>query len=461
MSRRRARRQAARAQAQVAPRVPTYQEVGKSIYSTWTGSDGSWKTLSDLLGLQGVAGPTSLHEALRNTAFLLCSDIVAQDISKAKLRMYRKVGDDRRVEVKPKDHSLAELLALDPNPEHTWMDFWDMVIRHFAISQNAFIAKKITTRGDIRALIPIVPGRVQVLVYEAGGVFYQVARSTMFEHMLLNDFPDRMDGEDMVHVKGRLYDGLQGYSSLLAGAGALSLAAAVQTYQDRLYSGGGRYKIAFTLNEDKEMSNEQFQRLRGQFKEIYRKTMDSDEPLLLENGADVKTLMMTAKDSEIAVAVKNSLTDICRLFRMPPHKVMHFDGIKYENMDSAERMYVSDSLVPTAMRFEAALERALLTRSERLEYCFEFDREMMAASDLKTRAEVVKIGVQTGVVTVNEARRDLGYDKLEGDAGDVRSIPVNVTLVDGKNKPVLDGAAGAPGDNPTTDPLQQPANPPK
>ena len=283
----------------------------------------------------------------------------------------------------------------------------------------------------------------------------------MFEHMLLNDFPDRMDGEDMVHVKGRLYDGLQGYSSLLAGAGALSLAAAVQTYQDRLYSGGGRYKIAFTLNEDKEMSNEQFQRLRGQFKEIYRKTMDSDEPLLLENGADVKTLMMTAKDSEIAVAVKNSLTDICRLFRMPPHKVMHFDGIKYENMDSAERMYVSDSLVPTAMRFEAALERALLTRSERLEYCFEFDREMMAASDLKTRAEVVKIGVQTGVVTVNEARRDLGYDKLEGDAGDVRSIPVNVTLVDGKNKPVLDGAAGAPGDNPTTDPLQQPANPPK
>lgn len=459
MSKRRERRQAARS-ASANPVAPSPDQVAKSLISTWPGVDGTWKTLTDLFGLQGAPGPASLSDAVRNSAFLLCSDIIAQDISKAKLRMFRKVGDDRRVEVKPTEHSFARLLALDPNPHHTWMDVWDMVFRHFAITQNAFMVKRITTRGDIREIIPVVPGRVSVLVYEAGGVFYQVARSTMFEHMLLRNFPERMDDEDMIHVKGRLFDGLQGYSTLLAGAGAISLAAAVHAYQERLYSGGGRNKVAFMLKEDKALTDEQFQRLRKQAKEVYNRAMDKDEPLLLENGSDVRTLTMTAKDSEIAIAVKNSITDICRLFRMPPHKVMHFDGIKYENMDSAERMYVSDSLVPIAMRFESALERALLTDDERLEYCLEFDRDMMAANDIKTRAEVVKTGVQTGLLTINEGRRDLGYDKLPGDAGEVRSIPVNVSLVDDKNKPVLDGAAGAPGDNPTTDPLQQPAKAP-
>lgn len=459
MSKRRERRQAARA-ATSQTTAPTADQVAKSITSTWPGVDGTWKTLTDLFGLQGAPGPASLNDAVRNSAFLLCSDIIAQDISKAKLRMFKKIGDDRRVEVKPTEHSFARLLALDPNPHHTWMDVWDMVFRHFAITQNAFMVKRITTRGDIREIIPVVPGRVSLLVYEAGGIFYQVARSTMFEHMLLRGFPDRLDEEDMIHVKGRLFDGIHGYSTLLAGAGAISLASAVHAYQERLYSGGGRNKVAFMLKEDKALTDEQFQRLRKQAKEVYNRAMDKDEPLLLENGSDVRTLTMTAKDSEIAIAVKNSITDICRLFRMPPHKVMHFDGIKYENMDSAERMYVSDSLVPIAMRFESALERALLTESERLEYCLEFDRDMMAASDIKTRAEVVKIGINAGILTANEGRRELGYDKLQGDAGEVRSIPVNITLVDQNNDPVLEGVAGAPGQDPNTDPTNKPAAPP-
>jgi HK97 family phage portal protein len=462
MSRRRSRHKVSGA-----PEASVPARAKDTVISTWSGPGGSWQTLADLLGKSGLSRPATMQEALRNSAFLLACDVIAQDIGKATFRMFKKVDDDRREEVKPKDHPISRMLALDPNAYHTWADFWDMTIRYFAATQNAFVAKRITYRGDLRALIPIIPSRVTTLVYkQTGELFYDVARSNSFEEAILSDFGPRLRSEQMLHIRGRLLDGVNGYSTLAAGADSLDAAKAISDYQRNLFQQGARQSVAFSLSEDAELSEPQFARLRSQFREMLNKALSGESPLVLENGTTVQTLSMTAKDSEVAVAAKNAISEVSRLFRMPPHKLMHFDAVKYENMDAAERTYVSDSLVPTAKRIEAAFARALLTEDERLEYCFEFDRSEMAAVDVKTRAEIAKIGVQAGALTLDEARRELGdYDPLPNDSGKVRAIPVNITLVDEKNDPVMEGQAGAPEDNAgggqSADPGQQPATPPK
>lgn len=424
------------------------------------GAPGSgWTTLQQLLNVAGVT-PVNLQQALRNTAFLICSDVIAQDISKAKLRMF-KVDGDTRTEVRSGEHPVADFLALRPNAYHTWRDFWDMAIRHLAIAQNTFIAKRVTTRGELRALVPLVPAAVDIRVSDDGDFFYAVSRSTNFDRAMLAGFPDILRADQMIHVKGRLIDGLKGFSTLLAGSDTLSLAGSIGGYQGKLLGSGGRSTVAFLLKEDEALSPEQYERLQRGFQKVLQ---SPDTPLVLENGADVKSLTMTAKDAEIASTVKSTIVDVCRLFRMPPHKAMHLDAVKYENLGIMERVYVTDTLVPIASRIEEQLRLDLLEGDDRLTFVFEFDRDMMAASDPLQRAEVAKIGVQGGFVTHDEARVELGYDPLPNKSGEIRSIPVNVTLLDDKNEPVLEGQAGATDPNApgagSADPLQQPAKPP-
>lgn len=426
--------------------------------STMAQWGGGWKTIADLLGARG--NRVTLNQALRNTAFLICSDVIAQDISKAKLRMF-KVDGDKRTEVRSGEHPVADFLALRPNAYHTWRDFWDMAVRHLAIAQNTFIAKRVTTRGELRALVPLMPPQVTIRVTEDGDFFYDVTRNTNFERAMLAGFGQTLRADQIIHVKGRLIDGLQGFSTLLAGTDTLSLAASVGGYQGDLLKSGGRQTVAFLLNEDEALSPEQYGRLAEGFRKVLN---DPSAPLVLENGTDVKSLSMSAKDAEIVNTVKSTIVDVCRLFRMPPHKAMHLEAVKYENLGIMERVYVSDTLVPIASRIEEQLRLDLLTEKDALDYVFEFDRDMMAASDPVQRAEVVKIGVQTGVLEHDEARVELGFDPLPNDSGKVRSIPVNVTLLDEKNEPVLEGSAGAADPNApggtSADPLQQPAKTP-
>lgn len=451
----------------MAPRRPRKGRGAKDapFYSTWTGAGNTWSTLSDMLGMSGSTTKRfTMAEALANATFLLCSDIIAQDHAKAKLRMFRRLDDIRREEVKPEDHQIARLLATRPNEFYNWPEFIELLVRHMAVTQNGYIGKRITTRGDIRELVPIVPGRVttEVMMQDAELV-YSVSRANAFEQVLLRRFGPKLLQEQMIHIRGRMLEGFEGLSTLIAGSGTLQLARAIQDYQNNLYNGGGSHKVVFSLNEDQELSNEQYERLQKQFQQMLQSALRNEKPLVLENGATVNTLTMSAKDTEVAATQKAVIVEVCRLFRMPPHKVMHLEAVKYENLGVLEKIYVSDTLLPYATKIEEALRLGLLSGDEQLEYFFEFDRDQMTATDAVTRAEIAKIGVQAGVLEVDEARRELGYDPLPDDNGQVRLVPVNVSIVDRDNEVIVNGSAGpAGGDNgaQSTDPAQQPAKPP-
>jgi HK97 family phage portal protein len=390
------------------------------------------------------AGPLNIEEAIKLSAVLICLDVISQDIAKVTLRLRRRLPGGGSEVVEPGEHWLAQMLIMDPNPYHTWAEFIEMVILHLGAVQNAFIAKRMTRAGRVEELIPMLPARIRILVDEDyGRYFYDIDRVTPQEKIILRGMERYLLEDEVIHIRGRMFDGLFGYSNLEAGSAIMSLSKAVQDYQTRLYKNDAIMRGVFQLKNEQTLSDEAYQRLKDQLTTLWKNVREGGKPIVLEEGMEFKGISMNSDAAETSKAKQNAVEDVARLFRIPPHKMMHIVNVKYENMETLEKSYVRDTLIPIANRVEQRLERGLLTPEERASLYIEFDREEMELTDVEKQAEIMKVMLANGAMTIDEARQRRGMNPLPNGAGKTRLIPANYALVDESNEVVLPAGGGA------------------
>lgn len=434
------------------------------------GAQGSGVRLVSALRSVGWNGarPLSTAEIIQLSAVLICLDVISQDISKVRFRMYRKLPDGGKVEVLPKEHPVAALLAYRPNQHMTWVEFWSMVLLHQGLVNNSFIAKRMKN-GKTEELIPCMPARTLILAVDPdrdearrGFYCYQVDRFSTHERIQLAGLPLVFLPGEFIHIRSRMFDGLVGYSNLDAGAKTFSMAAEIQDYATRLFANDGSFRGVFQKpgEQGDALSDPAFEHLRTQLAELMTNMRRHGTPIVLEEGMEFKQISMNADQAQSTQARDSAVVDIARTFRIPPHKIMHLINVKYENMETLEKSYVQDSLIPICVDIEQKMEVSLLTREEMQEYCFEFDRRAMLLNDQEKLADVAKVLVQNGGLTTDEFRAAFGYNPIGGDVGKTRLLPSTYNAVDDKNKVVIPaGAQPAKDGNQSGDGKPKPAKP--
>lgn len=392
-----------------------------------------WTTLSQFWGALNF-NQMSLTEALRQVVFLACADVLAQDISKVSMQLRKKIPDGGNELVGHDDHWLARKLALEPNSEHTWDEYWFMQVFYLATTQNCYSVKRINRVGEVLDFIPLMSTSVTTRTYAKQsnrGIkrFFNVNRSSDYEQIMLEDFPIDIPDTDMIHTRGRLFDGLNGLSSLAMGNEALQTSKYIDSFMRKTYKNDASLRGVFQTDKTLE-TNTAFDRLRLQLREAMKLLNSENFPLILEDGLKFEGISMDMTEAEIAKAKDIAIEEQCRLMRVPPHKVMHMNAVKYENLATIERAYVRDSLVPIARRLEQKHLRASLSEKDRLEYYLEFDREAMYFADPEAQAKLNESYQKYGSMSVNEARRRRGANSVEW--GNLHAIPVQISLFDGE-----------------------------
>lgn len=404
--------------------------------------------LADLYGYYpfGEDRPLPLDEALQISAVLICLDVPAQDISKTPRYLRRKLPGGGSQIVEPKEHWLAKMLALEPNPWHTWSEFIEMMVLHLGAVRNAFVAKKLRDRtGQVEHLIPVLPGRVSIFVDEAQQQYsYEVERLTPNERMMLSRFPATLLHDELIHFRGRMFDGLFGFSNLDAGAKVMGFSKALMEYQTRLYKNDGSVRGVFQMPKEQTepLPDPIFKRLKEQLANRWSASRDAGVPIVLEQGMQFQSVAMNADQAEVAKNRDKAVEDVARIFRIPPHKMMHIVNVKYENMETLEKSYVQDTLIPICKIIEERLTRSLLTADERLEYYIEFDRDSMQLTDVEKQAKMIEVMMDRGAMTIDQALMRRGMNPLPNGAGNVRLIPQGFRVVNDKNEIIID--AGQP-----------------
>ena len=395
-------------------------------------------------------GGSLVHKAIRTAAFLACADVLAQDISKATFRLRSWAQNGTSTIVMPTKNEIAGMLALEPNPRHTWSNFFEMMVYWLVFKDNAYAVIFRDLMGNPIKVVPVQsPAVMEQVVYNEttneGEIWYHVTASTQQEQQLLGAAFRKVPERDMIHVRKRLIDGFCGYGTINAGQKTLDIMQSIDEFRDNLFSEEGQLRGVFSMGKDApELSDVAFDRLREQFKELMSRWRELTAPIILEGGMTFNAISSKPSDMELTKQFEAQVGQMCRLFRVPPHKIFLMDGSKYSNMESQDKAYVSDVLVPIAKAIEGEFGKKLMPdRNFRLRNFFQFDRDEMSVRDTVQERESVIKAVERGLYELDEGRGLLGRNPLPNGAGQVRLIPTNMAVVD-RNNNVLIGGASTP-----------------
>ena len=390
----------------------------------------------------------SADSAMRLAAVYACVRILSETMASLPLVLYRQRKDGGKDRVT--DHWLYRVLARRPNAHQNPFEWREMLQGHLALRGNAFCQILTDGRGEITQLIPIHPDRVRMELLDSGEYRYRVRNPAGQEWVLPRG--------QIWHLRGLSSDGLFGLSPIELARESLGMALAAQDYGARFFNNdakptGGWIEFPGTFKD---------QEAKRVFRESYQAAQSGanrGKVLVLENGMKFHEVGVTNKDAQFLELRKFQITDIARLFRVPPHMIADLDRATFSNIEQQSLEFVMHTMTPWAERWEAAIEADLMLDGDELEV--EFDFANLMRGDAASRSAYYQSGIQNGWLTRNEARIAENLNPLQGLDQPLR--PLNMVQeedaqeADEALEGVTKGEAEDPDENALTpsDPLRQ------
>ena len=353
--------------------------------------------------------------ALQSSAVYGCVRCLAEDLAKLPLNLYAARPDGGwqidRV------HPLAAVLAR-PNRWQTTFAFVSYLSVCLSLRGNAFIFVLRYPDGRPKALIPISPDRCSVLFSPKGWLYYEIAHPAFKDSTTL-----RVHQDDMLHIRNISLDGFSGLSPIAAAAEAMGLALATQQHGAVLFRQGTQASGA--LSHPGTLTQPAQDRIAARWQQRYAGVENAAKVLILEEGMKFEKLSMTSDEAQFLETRKFQVEEICRIFRVPPHKVASLDRATFSNIENQGQQYIDDSLIPVARQVEEEAAHALLFDDERGRYRIGFDFDSMLRGDMKSRYEAYHIALGDMWMTANQVCLKEGLPTFEG--GDEHYRALNTT----------------------------------
>lgn len=389
--------------------------VGEAL---WLHSSG-WHNSSNYTGKA-----VNEHIMLETAAVWSAIRLIAESVAALPLHLYRSEGDS---DVKATDYYLYNKLNKQPHKYLTTTTFVESLAVSMCIWNQGYI--KVSRVGERVVSLQALPKSwVRPYSPDSDRNTRQTRRNT---HDTTISFKVREGGADKVYKWGEIIPvrgfghaaDLEGLSVAGVHKNAIGLSMAAEEFGAKFFTNGARPSGVFTY--DKTLHKEQRERIREQLQEKYAGGDNAYKIMVLEAGMQYAAMQATNDQSQFIETRKNQILEICRIFRVPPHKLMEMGESKYNTVAEENRAFLVDTLQPYLTRIEQALDCWLLTNEERERgYFVRFNVEGKLRADFKTRTEGYQRMIQTGVMTPNEARAKENLPPLPG--GDKLFIPLNM-----------------------------------
>ena len=354
--------------------------------------------------------------ALRFPAVYAAVRLLAESVAMSPLLVYRRHGRDRD-RVSSTDDPRAGLLATSPNPEMTAFELWEAVIGQLNLWGNAYLYKQFDTAGRVMALWPLPPSVMQDY-RDADGTRWYVISTDAWSAPGLQDSMYR-DWE-IVHLRGFGTTGYRGVSPLSLHRQAVRLGQSAADYAERTMDNdarpGGVLEVAQALDDT------QFARLKAQWDQAHRGTGNAHRVAVLEGGAKWTATGMPPADMEFIAQRKMQVTEIARVFRVPPHMIGDLDRATFSNIEQQSIEFVTYSLQPWLTRLEQRLNREVFGSTVDRDLFCEFLIDGLLRGDTTSRFAAY---AQADFMTKNEKRRRENLPAVDG--GDALLDPLNMT----------------------------------
>jgi HK97 family phage portal protein len=372
---------------------------------------------------KGSAGVRVTDEtAMRLATLYACVNLIAQDLAKVPLQLFRRRDDGGRERVT--DHPVVKLLR-QPTSYLTGLEWKQRLQANLLLRGNSYCEIRTNGRGKIRELKPWKPDLVRVEVMPSESLRYHVRDEQRGTEDVY------VEGE-VLHMRGLAMNGPLGLSPIDQMRDAIGEGIAAQSYAATFFANDARPGVWVEHPghfKDEAIRTEWIARFKRMFGGAGR-----FNPLVAEYGIKVHQLDPVDHAALQFIELRKLKgNEICSIYRVPPHKVGILERSTNNNIEHQGIEYVTDCLLSWCRRWEERLGQDLLNEDERDQLYFEFNLDALMRGDMKTRFEAYTSATGGAPWMVrNEVRAKENMEPIKG--GDELIDPLNMQNPGGNPK---------------------------
>lgn len=265
-------------------------------------------------------------------------------------------------EARCRDHGLAQLLER-PNPEQSGAEWLEGLYGALQTAGNAYVEAV----GDGEGGLPeefwtLRPDRVKVVPGRHG---WPEAYDYGLEGRSVRIGREADGWMPVMHLK--LFhptDDHYGFSPLEAAAFAIDVHNASGAWNKALLDNAARPSgaLVYTGRDGDRLSQEQFERLKGELETAHSGPGNAGRPLLLEGGLDWKPMSLTPSEMDFIAGKHAAAREIALAFGVPPQLLGIPGDATYANYREANVAFWRQTVVPLVRKAAGALTAWLSPR---------------------------------------------------------------------------------------------------
>ena len=329
------------------------------------------------------------RSAMQMTAVYSCVRILSEAVAGLPLHLYQYT--DKSSKEKAVDNPLYFLLHDEPNTEMTSFVFRETLMTHLLLWGNAYSQIIRNGKGEVVGLYPLMPDRMTVNRDKKGRLYYEYMVSSD-DAKTLKDGTVRLSPYDVLHIPGLGFDGLTGYSPIAMAKNAIGLAIAAEEYGSKFYANGatpsGILEYPGTVKEP--------DKVRESWNAGFGGSSNAHKIAVLEEGMKYTPISISPNEAQFLETRKLQINEIARIFRVPPHMVGDLEKSSFSNIEQQSLEFVKYTLEPWLVRWEQAMQRALIPQDDKSKYFIKFNVDGLLLGDYQSRMQGYATARQNG-----------------------------------------------------------------
>lgn len=352
---------------------------------------GAWQRNAECFGPNGIF-----------SAVYACVQIISGDISKLP-PVIRRIHDDGSKSDFP-NHPAARVLWR-PNDYQTHVDFWGQFVATLLLYGNVYALLVRDARNVISQMHILDSRCVETLIAEDGSVWYRVTQERVIERIGREYIPAR---DIMHHRLLTMSHPLVGVTPIFAASSSAATGQLIQ--QQSLSFFRNQSRASGVLKVPGNISKAELTRLKSEWEQNF-KGGAVGSTAVLTGGLEWQALSLTAEDAQLIEQLRFTIEDVARCFRVPGYMIADASKMSYKNSEQLWRSYYAQTL---QYHLEAIESRIDATFDLANDVAVEFDLTSLLRMELDVRMSAYQTGISSGVLTINEARRQESLPPVNG-----------------------------------------------
>ena len=342
-----------------------------------------------------------------------CVDKLTNALAVCPLKLYSHTKGGK---VQAISHPLFHVLE-NPCVEETATLFYSSMIRQLLYTGNSFVYLCRDSKGTIVAFKLVDSRRCRV------------ERTADFHKIFIID--GQTYGErDILHIPyiGEGYNGTIGISPINLHSDLINLHQQLLLYISNYFNNSLGSRLSIEFGESWGVKPQDIERMYSSVVPIITKfvqgSANAGKPMINLPDSKLTSINQTSNaEAQLSSLIKFVEKEICNIFSIP-YELIDSEGSKYNSIEQKNLSFLQESILPLGNHICQSFQKLLSPTDNNL--FIEYSYSSMLTSDFKTTCDYLKSEVQSGLLSINEARKKLGESSIDPAVGDILWMPSNL-----------------------------------